>query len=84
MATGYRILERWASGEDHTQDRRDMWLLEPDDIWASRWCVEYRRGGLGNPTKRRTYDDEEAARWGMAAWMEQCRNEAAGADWVRV
>lgn len=83
MATGYRIVEHWASGEPFTADRRDLWLLAPDDIWAARWAVEYRRGGLGKPIERRTFDDEDAARWGLAAWMEQCANEAAGADWVQ-
>lgn len=84
MAATHQLIEHWTSGDDYTPDRRDMWLLQPDDIWARKWRVEYRRGGLGKPIERRVYDDEEAARWGMAAWMEQCRNEAAGADWVQV
>lgn len=84
MATNYRLIEHWVSGEEFTRDRRDLWLLEPDGQWMTRWAIEYRRGGLGNPITRVTYDDEEAARWGLAARMEQCRNEAAGADWARV
>lgn len=84
MASNHRLVEHWASGDDYTRDRRDMWLLEPAGQWIEKWMVEYRRGGLGNPIERRTYDDEEAARWGMAAWMEQCRGQVPPADWQRV
>lgn len=83
-ARGYRLVEHWAAGDDYTRDRRDLWLLEADDIWMTTWMIEFRRGGLGNAIERQTYENEEAARWALAAKMEQERNLPGCGEWERV
>lgn len=84
MASDYQLIERWISGDEYSRDRRDLWLLAPTGQWMTRWAVDYRRGGIGHPVSRVTYDDEQAARWALAARMEQCRNEVPPAEWVQV